>query len=55
MSKVLVLYYLFYGYVEIMVYVVVEGVCVVGVSVDICCVFEMVLEEIVCKVYFKFD
>lgn len=55
MVKVLVFYYFIYGYIEMMVNVVVDGVCSVGVIVDVKCVFEMVLEEIVCNVYFKFD
>lgn len=55
MVKVFVFYYLVYGYIEIMVYVVVEGVKFVGVEVIVKCVLELVLDEVVKVFYYKMD
>lgn len=51
MVKILVFYYFMYGYIEIMVYVVVDGVnWVDGVEVVVKCVLEIMQVEVFVKV-----
>lgn len=56
MVKVFVFYYLFYGYVEMMVQYIVEGVKLVfGVEVMFKCVLEMIFVDQVCVIGVKVD
>ena len=55
MSKVLVLYYSFYGHIEAMANAVAEGARQAGAHVDIKRVPELVPEEIARKSHYKLD